>query len=302
MNVNVERSTDGGKTWQTTPIESTGVHVDHHAIEFDPTDRNHILLGNDGGLYESYDEGATWRFFANLPITQFYRVSVDNAKPFYNVCGGTQDNFSLCGPSRNMSRLGVRTSDWYIVNGGDGFQIAQRSRRSEHRLRVVAERRHRRAWTCARASADRSGRQGTQGVGGGGGDDEMPGQRPQAPRRRGAAAGAPGGRAAASGGRKAVARQARGGRGSAIASTGTRRTSSARTRRAASTGRATTSIAPTTAATAGRGSAPISRATSIATSCRSWASSGRPTRSRATRRRRRSATSCRSTSRRCSRG
>jgi photosystem II stability/assembly factor-like uncharacterized protein len=116
------RSTDGGKTWAA--VTMAGVHVDHHEIVFDPTDADHLLIGNDGGLYETYDGMKTWRHFTNLPLSQFYRVSTDNARPFYNVCGGMQDNGSICGPSRTLNRAGIRTSDWYAVAGGDGFYTA----------------------------------------------------------------------------------------------------------------------------------------------------------------------------------
>ena len=117
---NIDRSTDGGKTWAQVPLP--GVHVDHHDIVFDPTDPKHYIIANDGGLYESWDGLKTFRHFTNLPLSQFYRVSTDNAKPFYHVCGGAQDNGSICGPSRTVNRVGIRTSDWINVGGGDGFQ------------------------------------------------------------------------------------------------------------------------------------------------------------------------------------
>ena len=117
---NIDRSTDGGKTWTQVPLP--GVHVDHHDIVFDRADPNHYIIANDGGLYESWDGLKTFRHFTNLPLSQFYRVSTDNAKPFYHVCGGAQDNGSICGPSRTVNRVGIRTSDWINVGGGDGFQ------------------------------------------------------------------------------------------------------------------------------------------------------------------------------------
>jgi photosystem II stability/assembly factor-like uncharacterized protein len=119
-NTNLARSEDGGKTWRTVPLP--GVHVDYHEVLWDPSDHRHMLVGNDGGVYESYDNMKTWRHFVNLPLSQFYRISTDNAAPFYHVCGGAQDNGSVCGPSRTLNRVGIRTSDWYNVGGGDGFQ------------------------------------------------------------------------------------------------------------------------------------------------------------------------------------
>ena len=80
---NLARSTDGGATWSNTNWENKGVHVDHHALEFDPLDKNHMLLGNDGGLYETFDRGGTWRHIGNLPVTQFYKVALDDALPFF---------------------------------------------------------------------------------------------------------------------------------------------------------------------------------------------------------------------------
>ena len=97
-------------------------HVDDHALWIDPDNTEHLYIGGDGGIYESWDRGVTWRHVRNLSITQFYRIQPDYAEPFYNVCGGTQDNNSLCAPSRTTVVHGITNSDWNIVLGGDGYE------------------------------------------------------------------------------------------------------------------------------------------------------------------------------------
>ncbi|MFY0591716.1 WD40/YVTN/BNR-like repeat-containing protein [Roseivirga sp.] len=111
---------DGGKTFNNLGEQSK--HWDNHAMWIDPNNNHHLLQGCDGGVYESFDQGKTWKFFTNLPVTQFYKVSVDNAEPFYNVMGGTQDNYSLHGPSQTVSQHGIVSSDWIVTQGGDGFE------------------------------------------------------------------------------------------------------------------------------------------------------------------------------------
>ena len=115
-------SYDGGVTW--SELNNEYKHVDDHAIAFRPDDPDYILYGSDGGLYESYDHTKTWRFIDNLPVTQFYKVAVDDAEPFYFVYGGTQDNNSQGGPSRTDNRHGIRNSDWFITLFADGHQSA----------------------------------------------------------------------------------------------------------------------------------------------------------------------------------
>ncbi|HTQ81385.1 MAG TPA: glycosyl hydrolase [Thermoanaerobaculia bacterium] len=120
VDVWIQVTEDGGKTFRR--LGENDKHSDNHIVWIDPDQTDHLLVGCDGGLYESWDHAATWQFKSNLPITQFYRVSVDNALPFYNVYGGTQDNFSLGGPSRTLSQSGIVNSDWFVTVGGDGFQ------------------------------------------------------------------------------------------------------------------------------------------------------------------------------------
>ncbi len=111
---------DGGKTLKI--VGNKNRHVDDHAVWIDPDNTNHFLVGGDGGLYETFDNGENWRFFANIPTGQFYRITCDDSDPFYYVYGGTQDNNTWGGPSRNISNGGITNEDWFLVVGGDGYQ------------------------------------------------------------------------------------------------------------------------------------------------------------------------------------
>ncbi len=120
MNVFLMVSDDGGRTLRRLGEKSK--HVDNHEIWIDPNNTDHYLVGCDGGVYESHDRGANWDFKRNLPVTQIYDVTTDNAAPFYNVFGGAQDNFAFGGPSRTHNASGIVNSDWWVTQGGDGFR------------------------------------------------------------------------------------------------------------------------------------------------------------------------------------
>jgi photosystem II stability/assembly factor-like uncharacterized protein len=120
MDTWLHHTEDGGKTFKKTGEHQK--HVDNHCMWIDPQNTDHWIVGCDGGLYETWNHAQQWQFKPNLPITQFYKVSVDQAEPFYNIYGGTQDNNSMGGPSQTVNNAGILNSDWFITNGGDGFE------------------------------------------------------------------------------------------------------------------------------------------------------------------------------------
>ncbi|MEM9929211.1 MAG: glycosyl hydrolase, partial [Bacteroidota bacterium] len=122
MDVRVQVSDNGGKNFRRLKEEHK--HSDNHALAFRKDDPDYLLMGTDGGVYESFDLAENWRFMANLPITQFYKIAVDDAEPFYNVFGGTQDNSTEGGPARTDKVQGIQNSDWRVVLNWDGHQPA----------------------------------------------------------------------------------------------------------------------------------------------------------------------------------
>ena len=120
--VGLHQTLDAGKTIATDIAQP--IHDDIHAIWIDPSNSDHLIIGNDGGLAYSYDQGKTWVFVPNLPVGLFYHVSYDMATPF-NVCGGMQDNYNWCGPSAVRGSSGIANHHWATIQGGDGFVVLQ---------------------------------------------------------------------------------------------------------------------------------------------------------------------------------
>ncbi|MEX2284644.1 MAG: hypothetical protein WEE89_19305 [Gemmatimonadota bacterium] len=117
----VFKSVDGGKSFN----ELSGFgHVDQHAIWINPKHGDHVMIGNDGSIDVSYDQGATWESFRSWAVGQPYHASVNMERP-YRVCTGLQDNGSWCGPSSIRSAGPILSSDWFRAGGGDGFYSAQ---------------------------------------------------------------------------------------------------------------------------------------------------------------------------------
>lgn len=123
MDVFLHVTRDGGGTFNRAETGS-GKHSDNHALVIDPANPRHLIVGTDGGLYESFDEGETWRHFPNLPVSQLYKVALSSREPFYDVLAGAQDLGTLHGPSRTTNRDGIRSQDWYVPLGADGYGVA----------------------------------------------------------------------------------------------------------------------------------------------------------------------------------
>lgn len=113
-------SENGGATWREDRSEK--VHPDLHALAFDPRAPKHLLLGTDGGLYQSHSAGASWQALNRIPAGEYYRVAADESTP-YRVAGGLQDNRNWVGPNRTFSKDGILNSDWTNLGGGDGFHV-----------------------------------------------------------------------------------------------------------------------------------------------------------------------------------
>lgn len=122
MDVRIQVSDNGGKDFRR--LNESNKHSDNHAMAFRADDPDYLLVGTDAGIYESFDLAKTWRFIPNLPLTQYYKVAVDDRLPFYHIYGGTQDNGSHGGPSRTDNRRGITNGDWYKTLGADGHQSA----------------------------------------------------------------------------------------------------------------------------------------------------------------------------------